>query len=74
MLRYSSIMLLDNIYSTSITYDDRPIFIVQATGLNVVKRFGTICRQTNNKQGWLFIRKILKMHTSGERENSDKAT
>jgi len=45
MLLDSSIMLLDNFYSTGITYDDRPIFIVQATGLNAVKLFGAICRK-----------------------------
>ncbi len=75
MLRDSSIMLLDNIYNTGITYGDRPIFIVQATGLNAVKLFGAILqKKTNNKQGWLLIRKILQMHTSGDREHSDKAT
>jgi hypothetical protein len=41
MLLEASIMLLDDIYGTGITHDDwydtRDMFIVQATGANVIK-------------------------------------
>ncbi len=36
MLLESSIMLLENIYSTGVTHADPNMFIVQATGLNVL--------------------------------------
>jgi hypothetical protein len=41
MILEASIMLLDDIYGTGITHDDwyntRDMFIVQATGVNVIK-------------------------------------
>jgi hypothetical protein len=39
MLLESSIMLLENTYSTGVTHDDCHIFIVQATGPNPIKTF-----------------------------------
>ncbi len=41
-----SFMLLENIYSTGITHDNRhQIFIVEATGVNLIKLFRCILRE-----------------------------